>query len=53
MEPKDEIMQRIKQDENFTLKIVGEVGDISRLVLRLISRIDKLEQRIVKMEDKR
>lgn len=51
MKRKDEIQQRIEQDENFVLKVAGEVGDISRLVLRLITKIDKLENRIIKLEE--
>lgn len=48
----DDLKARLETDENWFLKITGEVGDISRLVLKLIDRIDKLENKINNTEKK-
>lgn len=42
----EDLKTRIEKDENFLLKIVGELGDMTRLIRGLIARIDKLERKV-------
>lgn len=37
---------RLEKNENFSLKILSEVGDLVRIMRGLIARVDKLERRI-------
>lgn len=47
---KDDLKARLEKDENFLLKIVGEIGDITRLIRGLMARMDKLEKRLKKCQ---
>lgn len=47
---KEDLKIRIEHGENFLLKMVGEIGDMAKLIRNLIARIDKLEKRINKLE---
>lgn len=42
---------RLEHNENFTLKIMGELGDLSRIVRGLIARQDKLEKQLLKLRE--
>lgn len=38
------IEKKLSHDENLILKVMGEIGDLSKMVLDLKTRIDALEK---------
>ena len=49
---KQDFKRRLEMNENFTLKIMSELGDLSRIIRGLIARIDKLENQLKKEKEK-
>lgn len=44
------LKNRVEQDENFILKVIGEVGDMARYLRYLEAQIQKLKRRVKKLE---
>jgi len=38
------LTEKLEHDENLILKVIGEVGDLSRMILEIEKRVKKLEQ---------
>lgn len=43
---REDLKSRLEHDENFMLKVVGEIGDMSRLIRGLIARVEKVERKL-------
>lgn len=45
-----DLKNRLEKNENFSLKILSEIGDLVRIMRGLIARVDKLERRIANVK---
>ena len=44
--------KKLEHNEGFNLKIVGEIGDMARMIIELRAKVGKLEAQIKKLERK-
>ena len=44
------LKKRLEQDENWILKLGGELGDVCKFIYRLQEQVNKLKKRVEELE---